>query len=111
MIATKGHLVSFPVEVRFTAADDIPLSTASGRETAYIAVHMYKGMDHTEYFRDVSEIMADYQGRPHWGKMHDLSADELSKLYPRWDEFLTARSQLDPTRTFANSYTHRVFGE
>ena len=111
MIESKGHLVSFPVEVRFTAADDIPLSTASGRETAYIAVHMYKGMDHTEYFRDVSEIMADYLGRPHWGKMHDLSADELSKLYPRWDEFLAARSQLDPTRTFANSYTHRVFGE
>ncbi len=111
MIDTKGHLVSFPVEVRFTAADDIPLSTASGRDTAYIAVHMYKGMDHTAYFRDVAEIMADYRGRPHWGKMHDLSADELADLYPRWDEFMKARARLDPTRTFANAYTRRVFGK
>jgi L-gulonolactone oxidase len=111
MIETKGHLVSFPVEVRFTAADDIPVSTASGRKTAYIAVHMYKGMDHTAFFRDVAEIMADYQGRPHWGKMHDLSAEELSALYPRWNEFLSARAHLDPMRTFANSYTRRVFGE
>jgi len=111
MIETKGHLVSFPVEVRFTAADDIPLSTASGRESAYVAVHMYKGMDHTAYFRDVAEIMADYQGRPHWGKMHDLSTEELSGLYPRWDEFMAARTRLDPMRTFANSYTRRVFGE
>lgn len=110
MIETNGHLVSFPVEVRFTAADDIPLSTASGRDTAYIAVHMYKGMDHTAYFRDVAAIMADYQGRPHWGKMHDLTSDELSRLYPRWDEFMKARARLDPTRTFANAYTHRVFG-
>lgn len=111
MIDAKGHLVSFPVEVRFTAADDIPLSTASGRDTAYIAVHMYKGMDHTEYFRDVAEIMAEYQGRPHWGKMHDLTATELSTLYPRWNEFMTARARLDPTRTFANAYTRRVFGD
>jgi len=111
MIETNGHLVSFPVEVRFTAADDIPLSTASERETAYIAVHMYKGMDHTAYFRDVAGIMADYQGRPHWGKMHDLSADELAGLYPRWNEFMSARTRLDPLRTFANSYTRRVFGE
>lgn len=111
MIETKGHMVSFPVEVRFTAADDIPLSTASGRDTAYIAVHMYKGMDHTAYFRDVANIMADYRGRPHWGKIHDLTANELSDLYPRWDEFMKARARLDPTRTFANAYTRRVFGE
>lgn len=111
MIDAKGHLVSFPVEVRFTAADDIPLSTASGRETAYIAVHMFKGMDHTAYFRDVAAIMADYQGRPHWGKMHDLTALELAELYPKWDDFMKARARLDPTRTFANAYTRRVFGD
>ena len=111
MIEDKGHLVSFPVEVRFTAADDIPLSTASGRETAYIAVHMFKGMDHSAYFRDVAAIMADYDGRPHWGKMHDLTSEELPSLYPRWDEFMTARSRLDPTRTFANGYTKRVLGD
>jgi L-gulonolactone oxidase len=111
MIDDKGHLVSFPVEVRFTAKDDIALSTASGRDSAYIAVHMYKGMAYEAYFRDVANIMSDYEGRPHWGKMHFLNNNELSKLYPQWNEFLTARDALDPNRTFTNAYTEQVFGK
>ena len=111
MIDEKGHKVSFPVEVRFTAKDDIALSTASGRDSAYIAVHMYKGMAYESYFRDVAKIMSDYEGRPHWGKMHFLNRNELSKLYPKWNEFLSARDQLDPSRTFANAYTEQVFGK
>jgi L-gulonolactone oxidase len=111
MIDDKGYLISFPVEVRFTAKDDIALSTASGRDSAYIAVHMYKGMDYEPYFRDVANIMSDYEGRPHWGKMHFLNHNELSKLYPRWNDFIVARETLDPHRTFANTYTNQVFGE
>jgi L-gulonolactone oxidase len=71
---------------------------------------MYKGMEFEPYFRDVASIMADYDGRPHWGKMHYLRANELSALYPRWNDFLKARDRLDPQRTFANDYTRQVFG-
>lgn len=110
MIDNRGHLVSFPVEVRFTAADDVPLSTASGRESAYIAVHMYKGMPFEPYFRDVEAVMRGHEGRPHWGKMHFLGAEELSGLYPQWEAFQQARQRIDPMRTFANAYTARVFG-
>ncbi|MBM3828411.1 MAG: FAD-binding protein [Actinobacteria bacterium] len=111
MIDERGHMVSFPVEVRFTAPDDVPLSTASGRPSAYIAVHMYKGTPFDAYFRDVAAIMADYDGRPHWGKMHFLGAEELSRLYPQWEAFHQARRCIDPMRTFANAYTARVFGD
>ncbi|MFZ9157370.1 MAG: D-arabinono-1,4-lactone oxidase [Ilumatobacteraceae bacterium] len=111
MIDDRGHMVSFPVEVRFTAPDDIPLSTASGRPSAYIAVHMYKGMPFEPYFRDVADIMADYDGRPHWGKMHFLDDQKLSRLYPQWDAFQQARQRIDPMRTFANAYTSKVLGD
>ena len=111
MIDDRGHKVSFPVEVRFTAADDIPLSTASGRESAYIAVHMYKGMPYEPYFRDVEAIMRDHAGRPHWGKMHFQDAESLSRLYPQWNAFQQARQRIDPMRTFANAYTARVLGD
>ena len=111
VIETKKYNISFPVEVRFTAKDDLALSTATARPTAYIAVHMFKGMDHTAYFNDVANIMSDYQGRPHWGKMHSLTHRELSQLYPQWNEFLAVRGKLDPQRTFANSYTKQVFGD
>ncbi len=110
MIERKGYLLNFPVEVRFTAGDDVPLSTAFGRDTAYIAVHVYKGMQYEPFFRDVEDILRGYDARPHWGKIHHRDAEELSGLYPRWNEFIAMRDRLDPQRTFANDYTNTVFG-
>ena len=111
MVDRKGYLLNFPVEVRFTKGDDVPLSTAYGRDSAYIAVHVYKRMECEPFFRDVEDILRAYDARPHWGKMHYREADELSKLYPRWDEFITLRNQLDPQRTFSNAYSDTVFGK
>ena len=111
MVDRKGYLLNFPVEVRFTKGDDVPLSTAFGRDSAYIAVHVYKGMECEPFFRDVEDILRAYEARPHWGKMHYRDADELSKLYPRWDEFIALRNQLDPHRTFSNVYSDTVFGK
>lgn len=110
MVDRKGYMLNFPVEVRFTAEDDIPLSTAHGRTSAYIAVHVYKGMEHEPFMRDVEEILRRYAARPHWGKIHFRDAAELKELYPRWNEFLAARNRLDPDRTFRNEYSTRVFG-
>lgn len=102
--------VSFPVEVRFTAADDIPLSTASGRPSAYLAVHMFKGQPYEKYFRAVESVMTDLDGRPHWGKMHFQDAEVLGRRYPRFSEFLEIREHVDPQRRFANGYLDRVLG-
>jgi FAD/FMN-containing dehydrogenase len=111
MIERKGYLLNFPVEVRFTAADDVPLSTAFGRDTGYIAVHVYKGMEYSPFFKDVEDILRSYDARPHWGKIHHRHAQELSTLYPRFGDFLSMRDRLDPHRTFSNRYTERVFGQ
>ena len=110
MVERKGYMLNFPVEVRFTASDDVPLSTSFGRDSAYIAVHVYKGMEYEPYFRDVEDILRGYDARPHWGKIHHRDAAELATLYPRFSDFLAVRDELDPNRTFANRYTDRVFG-
>ena len=109
-IEDSGLLVSFPVEFRFTAADDIPLSTASGRESCYIAVHVFEGMEHRPYFEGVERIMDDYDGRPHWGKLHFQDASTLARRYPEWDRFLAVRDRVDPDRRFTNRYLDRVLG-
>jgi L-gulono-1,4-lactone dehydrogenase len=105
-----GMSVSFPIEVRFAAADDIPLSTASGRESAYLAVHMFRGQPYQHYFDQVEAVMGALDGRPHWGKMHSLDAATLRTRYPRFDEFLAARKRVDPDGVFANDYLDRVLG-
>ena len=102
--------LSFPVEVRFTAADDIPLSTGFGRPNAYIAVHVFHGTDYERYFRGVERIMDDYGGRPHWGKLHFQTAETLAPRYPEWDRFQAVRRRLDPDGRFANAYTRHVLG-
>jgi len=109
-IEDSGLLVSFPVEFRFTAPDDIPLSTASGRESCYIAVHVFEGMEHRPYFEGVERIMHDYEGRPHWGKLHFQDWSTLSRRYPEWDRFVAVRDRLDPDRRFTNAYLDRVLG-
>ena len=95
---------------RRSAPDDAFLSTAAGRDTVYVAVHQYRGMEFETYFRAVEAIMDDYGGRPHWGKRHYRSAAELAALYPDWDRFHAVRDRLDPGRLFANDYTDRVLG-
>lgn len=109
-IAVSGVHVPFPVEVRFTAADDVWLSTAHGRESAYVAVHQYARMPRDRYFEGVEQIFRAAGGRPHWGKLHSLGRDELRLLYPRFDDFCAVRDAYDPERLFANAYTTRVFG-
>jgi L-gulonolactone oxidase len=102
--------VLFPLEVRFGAGDDAFLSPGSGRDSCYIAVHVYRGMEFETYFRGVEAIMREYGGRPHWGKRHYRTAAELSGLYPDWGRFQGVRDRLDPRRVFSNDYTDRVLG-
>ena len=111
MIESRGYLLNFPVEVRFTAADDVPLSTAYERESAYIAVHVFKGMDYEPYFKDVEAILKNYGARPHWGKLHFQNSSDLARQYRRFDDFLELRNRLDPQRVFANAYLTQVFGK
>ncbi len=109
-VTSSGLMLNFPVEVRFTASDDIPLSTGTAEPRCYIAVHIFKGMQYRPYFEGVERIMDSYGGRPHWGKLHFQTAATLPDRYPEWQKFQTVRAQLDPDRRFTNPYLDRVLG-
>ncbi|MFF8673178.1 D-arabinono-1,4-lactone oxidase [Streptomyces sp. NPDC015242] len=109
-IDRSGLRISFPVEVRTAPADDITLSTASGRDSAYIAVHMFRGTPYHRYFTAAERIFTAHEGRPHWGKIHTRDAEYFSRVYPRFGEFTALRDRLDPDRRFQNDYVRRVLG-
>ncbi|HLI07970.1 MAG TPA: D-arabinono-1,4-lactone oxidase [Ktedonobacteraceae bacterium] len=100
--------VHCPLGCRFVRADDIWLSPAYQRDSAYIAVHMYRGMAYQSYFQHIEEILQHYQGRPHWGKMHTLDAARLATLYPHWHDFRRIRAALDPQGLFLNDYLRQL---
>lgn len=109
-VRSNEYPVFFPIEVRVAAGDDAFLSPSHERDTAYIAVHQYRGMEWRPYFEAVEAIMDDYGGRPHWGKRHFQTASTLASRYPAWAEFQRARDTLDPGRVFTNEYAERVLG-
>lgn len=102
--------VPFPLEVRCAPADDVWLSTAHGRDSAYVAVHQFHRMRHERFFDAAEAIFRAADGRPHWGKMHSLGHDELAPLYPRFADFRAVRAAVDPEGLFSNDYTRRVLG-
>ncbi len=110
MVEQNEYGIFFPVECRFVQSDDIWLSPAYGRASAYIAVHVYANKEHDPYFADMEQLFNAYAGRPHWGKMHTRKADYFSKNYEKWDDFLALREKMDPTKLFLNPHLEGVFG-
>jgi L-gulonolactone oxidase len=109
-VRENRYPVFFPIEMRVAAGDDALLSPSHERDTTYIAVHQYRGMEWRPYFEAVESIMDEYGGRPHWGKRHFQTAETLAPRFPRWDAFAAARDELDPGRVFGNEYATRVLG-
>lgn len=106
----KHYDTPMPIEVRWVAPDDAFLSPAGGRDTCYIAVHQYQGMEYEPYFRACEAVFDRYNGRPHWGKRHFQTAETLRERYPHWDKFAQVRNRFDPKGRFSNEYINRVLG-
>ncbi|EWT00015.1 FAD-linked oxidoreductase [Intrasporangium oryzae NRRL B-24470] len=109
-VNTHDELITFPVECRVAAPDDVWLSTAYDRESAYIAIHRYHRQARGAYFAAFEAIATNHGGRPHWGKLHTRDADYLKQVYPRFADFVTVRDRVDPERRFGNAYLERVLG-
>ena len=110
LIARREFPLMFPLEYRWVKGDDIWLSPNHGRDSVHISVHQYVGMPFERYFDAVQAICLNHGGRPHWGKVHSLKAAQLSRLYPRWSDFLALREKMDPSGRFLTPYLRGLFG-
>lgn len=100
--------VTFPLEVRRAAADDVWLSTAHEQDTVYIAAHRYHAEEAGPYLLLVQRTLAAFGARPHWGKLHWLGARELSRLYPRFEDFRAVRRAADPDGLLMTPYLRHL---
>jgi FAD-linked oxidoreductase len=110
-IRKKKIVTAYPIVFRTVAADDIWMSPHYGRRSAAISVHQYHRQNPRELFETCEAIFRAYGGRPHWGKVHTLTAAEAAKLYPKYDDFRALRKKLDPTGKFLNRHLGAIFPE
>ena len=100
----------FPIEVRVVAPDDVWLSPFYKRPTCSIAIHHDAAEDPLPYFNAAEPIFRKHGGRPHWGKMHSLSAADFSALYPRWRDAMDVRREMDPDNRFVSPFIAKILG-
>jgi len=102
--------VQFVLEYRYVGADDDWLSMSYGDHPhATISIHRTASADYRPYFNRIEPIFWKYGGRPHWGKVHNLTHVELTELYPRFKDFMELRRELDPQGRMLNPHLRALF--
>jgi FAD/FMN-containing dehydrogenase len=103
--------VAWRVLYRTIEADDYHISPCYGRNTVTISLHQNAGFPFMEFFQAIEPVFVDHGGRPHWGKKHTLQSHVISRMYPKWDEFLEIRAKMDPKGVFLNDHLKKqIFG-
>ena len=97
--------IVWPAEYRTVAADEGIISPANGRATVTISVHQGSGLPYEDFFAACERIFRSHDGRPHWGKFHNLTADDMAEIYGAgWTRFDAVQRRLDPDGTFLNGH-------
>jgi FAD/FMN-containing dehydrogenase len=94
----------YPLEVRTVGPDDAFLSPNYKTATTVISVSGTPGTDYWDYLRSVDALLAQFDARVHWGKLHFLDSERLHALYPEAGEFIAVRRELDPEGVFLNDH-------
>lgn len=76
----------------------------------YLACHAYPRTHHEAWFTACEELFVAYGGRPHWGKLHTRTVDDLAPAYPRMADLRAVRDAVDPDRLLGGGYVDRVLG-
>jgi len=99
----------YPLEIRTVGADEAWLSPNYKRDNLVVSISGEPGVDYWPYLRACDSLFSEYGGRPHWGKLHFMTADRLERLFQRYGDFVSMRRRFDPHGTFLNAHTRALF--
>lgn len=86
------------------------LSPCYRRASVTISVSGGPGVDYWNYLADVDAILRQFGARPHWGKLHFDTCEDMPALDPRYVDFQAIRRRLDPQDRFLNDHLRALFG-
>ncbi|WP_175650660.1 D-arabinono-1,4-lactone oxidase [Pseudomonas sp. Marseille-P9899] len=99
----------YPIEYRFTAGDGAWMSPFFEQDSVTISVSGEPGTDYWGFLRAVDAILRSYGGRPHWGKLHFLTGEDVAAIYPRAKDFRALRRELDPEGVYLSEHLSPLF--
>jgi FAD/FMN-containing dehydrogenase len=99
----------YPLEIRVVAQDEAWMSPNYQRDNLVVSISGEPGKEYSPYLRACDSLFAEYRGRPHWGKLHFMTADRVARLFPRYQDFVDVRRRLDPNGVFLNPHTRALF--
>jgi hypothetical protein len=104
---------TFTCEVYSTPSSNFWLSPSYQQDVIKIDPFWF-GKNHGDpdqvYFPAFWEKLKGHEYRLHWGKSLSGEVDYLKKLYPKWDDFMELRRQMDPHQLFVSDYWRKHLG-
>lgn len=96
-------------ELRTVAADDLWMSTATGRDT--LCIHFtWKNLPDEVHavIPYIEAALAPFGARPHWGKVNFVT--RFDALYEKLPDFRALVARRDPAGKFGNEHLSRLLG-
>jgi FAD/FMN-containing dehydrogenase len=109
LMLDKHPTCIYPIEYRFTAGDPAWMSPFHEQDSITLSVSGEPGTDYWQYLKDVDDILREYGSRPHWGKLHFLTGEDVTDLYPKAEAFRALRRKFDPEGRFLNDHLTQLF--
>jgi FAD/FMN-containing dehydrogenase len=109
LMRTRHADVRWAVEYRTMAGEAHLLSPTAGQDSVTISVHQAAGLPWEAFMRDCDALFREHGGRPHWGKLHWLTRQDIDDRYPDVETFRRVRAELDPGGIFLNDSLRELF--
>ena len=106
MIVESGHLSCLNVLKRFGPGNPAPLSFPMPGWTLTVDLPIEHGLD--KLCDALDEQVISVGGRVYLAKDSRLSAEAFRKMYPRLDDFLAVRREVDPDGIFHSDLARRL---
>ena len=92
-------------EIRTIAADNLFMSTASGRDSVAFHFTWYQDWDALQSLLPTLEArLAPFEARPHWGKIFGMSGEVIRSRYADHAQFQELVLAYDPNGKFRNAF-------
>ena len=103
---------------RFGRASDSYLGMTAGRDSAFAGIEYTLRKEGNavpkNYFVNLEiEQMSlrKYNARPHWGKNSVAIFENMPSRFPKWNDFVAFKQEMDPHNIFTNAFWRRASGE